>query len=51
MYVVIFRAKASNLDEEYSLMAERMRDLAIIEYGCIEFSTCTEGSAEMALSY
>jgi len=51
MYVVIFRAKASNLDEEYSLMAGRMQDLAINEYGCIEFSSCTEGSDEIALSY
>ena len=32
-------------------MAERMRDLAINEYGCIEFTACTEGNREIAISY
>ena len=32
-------------------MAERMRKLALNEYGCIEFSACTEGDKEIAISY
>ncbi len=32
-------------------MAERMRDLAINEYGCKEFIASTEGNTEIAISY
>ena len=32
-------------------MADRMRELAINEYGCIEFTSCTEGNSEIAISY
>ena len=35
MYVVIFKAEMNELDSEYSEMAERMRDLAINEYGAL----------------
>ena len=51
MYAVIFRAEISELDAEYSAMAERMRDLAISKYGCREFIACTEGNTEIAISY
>ncbi|MDN3485467.1 antibiotic biosynthesis monooxygenase [Pseudoalteromonas sp. APC 3224] len=51
MYAVIFRAKIKELDAQYSKMAERMRTLAINEYGCIEFTACTEGNDEIAISY
>ena len=51
MFAVIFRAKINRLDEEYSLMAQKMRDLAISEYGCKEFSACAEGNNEIAISY
>lgn len=51
MYVVIFRAEVNRFDDEYSAMAERMRELAINEYGCLEFTACTEGNNEIALSY
>ncbi len=51
MYAVIFRAEILELDDEYSTMAKRMRDLAINEYGCIEFTACTEGKNEIAISY
>ena len=51
MYVVIFRAEVNRFDDAYSAMAERMRELAINEYGCLEFTACTEGSYEIALSY
>ena len=51
MFVVIFRAKIRTLDEEYSKTAARMRELALKEFGCIEFCAVTEGSEEIALSY
>ena len=51
MYVVIFRAGVNKFDDAYSAMAEQMRKLAINEYGCLEFTACTEGNNEIALSY
>jgi heme-degrading monooxygenase HmoA len=51
MYAVIFRAEILELDAEYAAMAKRMRDLAIDEYGCVEFIACTEGNNEVAISY
>lgn len=51
MYVVIFRAKVKKFDDEYSHMAARMRDLALTEFGCIEFCAVTEGKEEVALSW
>lgn len=51
MYAVIFRATIRELDSQYLDMAERMRELAINEYGCIEFTACTEGDKEIAVSY
>jgi heme-degrading monooxygenase HmoA len=51
MYVVIFRAKIRALDAEYSEVAARMRDLALGQFGCLEFQSVTEGSEEVALSY
>ncbi len=51
MFVVIFRAEINEFDSEYSEMAERMRDLAIDEYGCKKFVAVTEGNTEIAISY
>ena len=51
MFVVIFRAKVHQFDEEYSRVATRMRDLAIGKFGCLEFHAVTEGEHEVALSY
>jgi len=51
MYAVIFRAEITELDAEYSTVATRMRDLAINEYGCLEFISCSEGQHEIAISY
>ena len=51
MYAVIFRAEINEIDELYSEMASRMRELATKEYGCIEFTTCMEGGHEIAISY
>ena len=51
MYAVIFKAEIRELDSQYSAMAERMRNLAIDEYGCTEFIACSEGNIEIAISY
>lgn len=51
VYVVIFRARVRRFDEQYSAMAARMRDLALSEFGCLEFHAVTEGEEEVALSY
>jgi heme-degrading monooxygenase HmoA len=51
MYVVIFRAKVRHADDEYAMVAARMRELALNQFGCIEFHAVTEGKDEIALSY
>lgn len=51
MYAVIFKAEINELDSEYSAMAKRMRELAMQEYGCTEFTACNEGGYEIAISY
>lgn len=51
MFVVIFRARAKQLDDEYAQVARRMRQLALAEFGCVEFDAVTEGTNEIAVSY
>jgi heme-degrading monooxygenase HmoA len=51
MFVVIFRAKIAKLDKEYSTVAQRLHDLALTDFGCLEFHAVTEGENEIALSY
>jgi heme-degrading monooxygenase HmoA len=51
LFVVIFRARVRKLDDEYARVAERMRELAIAEFGCLEFHAVSEGADEVALSY
>ena len=51
MYAVIFKAKTNKLDKDYFTMAKRMRELAMSEYGCKEFTAVSEGSNEIAISY
>lgn len=51
MFVVIFRATVRQLDDHYSAMAARMRELALSEFGCLGFHAVTEGEQEVALSY
>ena len=51
MYAVIFRAEINKTDSAYSEMAAQMRDLAKNKYGCIEFTSVTEGTNEIAISY
>jgi heme-degrading monooxygenase HmoA len=48
---VIFRARIRSLDDEYSRVAARMRNLAVEQFGCLDFHAVTEGRNEVALSY
>lgn len=50
--VVVFRARAQQLDETYMATAIKMRDKAIAEYGCTEFViSATPDGEKIALSY
>lgn len=51
MYAVIFRANINQFDENYALLAEKMRELAIREYGCLEFVSVRDGEREISISY
>ena len=51
MYAVIFKATFAHVDEEYSRMAQNLRDLAFNKYGCLDFVSVTEGNEEIAISY
>jgi heme-degrading monooxygenase HmoA len=51
MYVVIFRARIRVFDAEYAQTAARMRELALSQFGCLEFHAVSEGDSEVALSY
>ncbi len=51
MYAVIFRATMAKVDEEYYRTAKRLRDLAINDYGCVNFVSMMEGNVEIAISY
>ncbi|HEY4339549.1 MAG TPA: antibiotic biosynthesis monooxygenase [Steroidobacteraceae bacterium] len=51
MYVVIFRARMRVIDADYVRTAARLRDLALSQFGCLEFHSVTEGDREVALSY
>ena len=51
MFVVIFRAKVRSTDSAYTQVAAKMRELALGQFGCLEFAAVTEGADEIALSY
>lgn len=51
VFVVIFRATISSLDEEYSKTAAMLREIALSQFGCLEFHAVSEGEKEVALSY
>ena len=51
MYAVIFRAQVGQQDAEYGAVAARMRQLAMAQYDCIDFTSVTEGQQEIAVSY
>ena len=51
MYAVIFRAHIRQLDDDYTEMARRLRQRALDEYGCVEFTSISAGDQEIAISY
>ncbi|MBK9442262.1 MAG: antibiotic biosynthesis monooxygenase [Comamonadaceae bacterium] len=51
MIVVIFRAKTRQLGADYAVIAARMRELALRQFGCLAFDAVTQGQEEIALSY
>lgn len=51
MYAVIFKATINQLDDEYEATANRMGELAFEKYGCVDFSSASEGDKEIAISY
>jgi len=51
MYAVIFRARLAHGDDAYYQTAERLRELALGKYGCLEFVSVMEGDEEIAVSY
>lgn len=53
MYTVIFSAtaKAPEPDPAYMTAAIGLRDLALGEYGCLAFTSYSQGDSEIAISY
>ena len=51
MFAVIFKARIKQLDDEYYQAAQQMRELAINLYGCVDFTSLTEGNEEISISY
>ncbi|MCF6363519.1 MAG: antibiotic biosynthesis monooxygenase [Gammaproteobacteria bacterium] len=51
MYIVIFSANIKKIDDKYIETAEKMRRLAVEQYGCLEFKAVTENEQEIAISY
>jgi heme-degrading monooxygenase HmoA len=51
MFVVIFRAEAGEMDETYAQTAATLREMALRDFGCLEFHAVSEGGQEIALSY
>ncbi|OUS27294.1 antibiotic biosynthesis monooxygenase [Gammaproteobacteria bacterium 45_16_T64] len=51
MYAVIFKAKINQLDEHYATTANHLREKALRDYGCTDFTSATEGDYEIAISY
>ena len=51
MYAVIFRAEINKLNDAYFEMASSLRELAKNKYGCVDFTSVTEGDKEIAISY
>ena len=50
--VVVFRARLRDLDPtDYDGTAVRMRELALSNFGCLDFHAVTQGKYEVAISY
>jgi len=51
MYIVIFKATLKSLDDNYYQTADRMRQLALKDYGCVQLDSICDGGREITLSY
>ena len=51
MYIVIFKATIKSLDENYYQTAEKMRQLALNDYGCVRIDSVGDEAQEITLSY
>lgn len=51
MYAVIFRAQTKSLDDAYLETAEKLRQLALDQYGCTDFTSLCDENTEIAISY
>ena len=51
MYVVIFKARIADFDEEYFRTAAKLKELAFSKYGCVHFVSAIEGKQEIAISH
>lgn len=50
MYVVVFTAELIEANGHYFAMAEKLRQLAFDDYGCLGFEAVSEGQTEIAVS-
>jgi heme-degrading monooxygenase HmoA len=50
-YMVVFKAKVHDLDEEYYTTATQLRDKAISQFNCQKFESFCQNQNEIALSY
>ena len=51
MYAVIFRAEIASVDAAYAAAAQRLRQIALERYGCLDFVSVCEDKQEIAISY
>ena len=51
MYAVIFKATIKDIDDQYFVLAKKMRDLACKEYNCLDFVSVCENNQEISISY
>lgn len=51
MYAVIFQAEIARLDQRYFDTVKRLRQLAMDQYGCLDFLSVAEGNTEITISY
>ncbi len=51
MFAVVFSAQVGELDDVYYATAARLRELALSQYGCIDFVSIREKDREIAVSY
>lgn len=51
MFAVIFKATIAELDDQYFSTADSLKKLAFEKYGCLDFTSVTQGHEEIAVSY